>query len=146
MTKKKTISPSDYKDWFTYTEEMKDVYDKDINVDLINEKIYKNKIRTIDLHGLSLENANINIKKFINESFEKNFRKIKVITGKGNRSKVQENPYVSCELSVLKNSVPEFIKNDTSLIKKIQKIYKAKADEGGEGVFYILLKKLKNKF
>ena len=125
---------------------MKDVYDKDINIDLINEKIYKNKIRTIDLHGLSLENANINIKKFINESFEKNFRKIKVITGKGNRSKVQENPYASYELSVLKNSVPEFIKNDKSLIKKIHKIYKAKADEGGEGVFYILLKKLKNKF
>ena len=146
MTKKKTISSNDYKDWFTYTKEMKDVYDKDINIDLINEKIYKNKIRTIDLHGLSLENANINIKKFINESVEKNFRKIKVITGKGNRSKVKENPYVSYELSVLKNSVPEFIKNDTSLIKKIHKIYKAKADEGGEGVFYILLKKLKNKF
>ena len=146
MTKKKTISSSDYKDWFTYTKEMKNVYDKDVNVDLINEKIYKNKIRTIDLHGLSLENANINIKKFINESFEKNFRKIKVITGKGNRSKVQENPYASYELSVLKNSVPEFIKNDKSLIKKIHKIYKAKADEGGEGVFYILLKKLKNKF
>ena len=146
MTKKKTISPSDYKDWFAYTEEMKDVYDKDINVDLINEKIHKNKIRTIDLHGLSLENANINIKKFINESFEKNFRKIKVITGKGNRSKVQDNPYASYELSVLKNSVPEFIRNDTGLIKKIQKIYKAKANEGGEGVFYILLKKLKNKF
>ena len=125
---------------------MKDVYDKDINIDLKNGERYKSKIRTVDLHGLSLEAANINIKKFINESFEKKFRKIKVITGKGNRLKAQENPYRSNELSILRNSVPEFIKNDTSLIKKIQKIYKAQPNEGGEGAFYILLKKLKNKF
>ena len=122
---------------------MKDVYDKDININSKNEERSKSKIRTIDLHGLSLENANLNIKKFINESFEKKFRKIKVITGKGSRSKAQENPYVSNELSILRNSVPEFIRNDASLIKKIQKIYEAHPNEGGEGAFYILLKKIK---
>ena len=143
MTKKKSISSDDYKEWFSYTKEMKDVYDKDININSKNEERSKSKIRTIDLHGLSLENANLNIKKFINESFEKKFRKIKVITGKGSRSKAQENPYVSNELSILRNSVPEFIRNDASLIKKIQKIYEAHPNEGGEGAFYILLKKIK---
>jgi len=143
VTKKKSISSDDYKEWFSYTKEMKDVYDKDININSKNEERSKSKIRTIDLHGLSLENANLNIKKFINESFEKKFRKIKVITGKGSRSKAQENPYVSNELSILRNSVPEFIRNDASLIKKIQKIYEAHPNEGGEGAFYILLKKIK---
>ena len=141
MTKKKSISSDDYKDWFSYTKEMKDVYDKDININSKNEERRKSKIRIIDLHGFSLENANINVKKFINESFEKKFKKIKVITGKGSRSKAQENPYISNKLSILRNSVPEFIKNDISLIKKIQKIYKAHPNEGGEGAFYILLKK-----
>ena len=122
---------------------MKDVYDKDININTKNGERRNSKIRIIDLHGFSLETANINIKKFINESFEKKFRKIKVITGKGSRSKAQENPYISNKLGILRNSVPEFIRNDTSLIKKIQKIYEAPPNEGGEGAFYILLKKIK---
>ena len=114
---------------------MKDVYDKDININTKNGEKRNSKIRIIDLHGFSLEAANINIKKFINESFEKKFRKIKVITGKGSRSQAQENPYISNKLGILRNSVPEFIKNDTNLIKKIQKIYKAPSNEGGEGAW-----------
>ena len=39
--------------------------------------------------------------------------KIIVITGKGLRSKNISNPYVSKDLSILKYSVPEFIKSNT---------------------------------
>jgi len=78
VTKKKSISSDDYKDWFSYTKEMKDVYDKDININTKNGERRNSKIRIIDLHGFSLETANINIKKFINESFEKKLEKLKL--------------------------------------------------------------------
>ena len=45
-----------------------------------------------------------------------------IITGKGLRSKSYDNPYVSEKLSVLKYSVPEYIKNDENLTNKISKI------------------------
>ena len=106
-------------------------------------KIDKNLVKTIDLHGLSLENANRTIDEFINRCFKTNVSKITVITGKGLRSNNINNPYVSKNLSILKNSVPEFIKSNTDLMKKIKNIQEAKAEEGGSGAFNILLKKSK---
>ena len=141
MKKKKNISLEDYKEWNSYTQEMKDVYDKD--KDLNKNKIYKDKVLTIDLHGFSLMKANQTIEKIINDSHINNIRKIKVITGKGNRSSVKDNPYLSSELSILKNSVPNFIKNESNLFKKVEKIEAARLEDGGEGAFYILLKKIK---
>ena len=120
---------------------MSDVFDKDEI--LSKKKINKNKINVIDLHGMSLDNANINIKKFIEESFEKKIYKIKVITGKGLRSKSYANPYLSSQYSNLKNSVPDFIKHDKSLLNKIKKIHSARPEEGGEGAFFVLLKNFK---
>ena len=140
MGKKKTNSLDDHKDWISYTKEMNDVYDKDL-ANSVGKK-HRNKLRTIDLHGFSLEDANISIKKIINDSYEKNYNKIKVITGRGNRSKANVNPYISENLSILKNSVPEFIKKDNELLSKIKKIYPAKPEEGGDGAFFILLKNL----
>ena len=63
-----------------------------------------------------------------------------VITGKGIRSKVKNNPYVSEEMNVLKNTVPEFIKNDRDLLKKIKKIETPPVKYGGEVPFYMFLK------
>ena len=144
MKKKDNISFEDYKEWKSYTQEMRDVYDKD--KDLSKNNVYKDKILTIDLHGMSLISANQTIEKIINDSYKNSFRKIKVITGKGNRSKAKENPYRSSELSILKNSVPYFIKNKINLQNKVEKIEVASQNDGGEGAFYIFLKKLKNKF
>ena len=141
MKKKEKISLEDREVWSTYTMEMSDVYDKDRNFKKENFKF--SKVRTIDLHGLSLEDANLTITNFINDSFRKNYRKIKVITGKGKRSKAVENPYVSSDLSVLKNSVPEFIKNNENISSKISNIHPANIGDGGEGAFYIVLKKFK---
>ena len=83
------------------------------------------------------------IKSFICDSFKKNYSKIKIVTGKGHRSTIKENPYISSELGILKNSVPEFIKNDKDISDKIYKIYPADQTDGGDGAFYILLKKFK---
>ena len=67
-----------------------------------------------------------------------------IVTGKGTRSKSYENPYISEKLGVLRNSVPEFIKNNESLKSKIIKISNANANDGGHGAFYIYLKNNKN--
>ena len=65
--------------------------------------INKDQIKTIDLHGLSLENANKVIEEFITQSFKESVNKIIVITGKGLRSKNINDPYQSNDLSILKH-------------------------------------------
>lgn len=135
------LSDKDKKDWQNFTSSEEKVHNKDLSVSQI--KIDKDLVKTIDLHGFSLENANRTIDEFINRCFKTNVSKITVITGKGLRSNNINNPYVSKNLSILKNSVPEFIKSNTDLMKKIKNIQEAKAEDGGSGAFNILLKKSK---
>ena len=53
---------------------------------------------------------------------------------------MKDNPYLSRELSILKNSVPEFIRSNQNLMKKIKGISEANIDDGSSGAFYIYLK------
>ena len=135
------FSDKDKRDWQNFISSEEKVHNKDLS--LSQMKIEKNLVKTIDLHGFSLENANKTIDEFINRCFKINVSKITVITGKGLRSNNINNPYVSKNLSILKNSVPEFIKSNTDLMKKIKNIQEAKAEDGGSGAFNILLKKSK---
>ena len=135
------LSDKDKRDWQNFTSSEEKVLNKDLS--LSQMKTEKNLVKTIDLHGFSLENANRTIDEFINRCFKTNVSKITVITGKGLRSNNINNPYVSKNLSILKNSVPEFIKSNTDLMKKIKNIQEAKAEDGGSGAFNILLKKFK---
>jgi len=135
------LSDKDKRDWQNFTSSEEKVHNKDLS--LSQMKIDKDLVKTIDLHGFSLENANRTIDEFINRCFKTNVSKITVITGKGLRSNNINNPYVSKNLSILKNSVPEFIKSNTDLMKKIKNIQEAKAEDGGSGAFNILLKKSK---
>ena len=135
------LSDKDKKDWQNFTSSEEKVHNKDLSLSQI--KIDKDIVKTIDLHGFSLENANRTIDEFINRCFKTSVSKITVITGKGLRSNNINNPYVSKNLSILKNSVPEFIKSNTDLMKKIKNIQEAKAEDGGSGAFNILLKKSK---
>ena len=142
MKKKYSVTSQDKKEWTTFTKRLENIYDKDSN--FIKQNITTNKIRRLDLHGLSLNQANKTIKKFIIESFEKGYKKLLIITGKGLRSKVHKNPYLSEQMNVLKHSVPKFIKNDEDLFKKIKRTSIADLKDGGEGALYIFLKKKKN--
>ena len=135
----KKISDKDKKDWQDFISNNDRLSDKDFNLN--KNRNEKEIIKTIDLHGFSLENANNVIEEFIIQCFKKNVNKIIVITGKGLRSKSIRNPYVSNELSILKHSVPDFIKSKPNLIKIIKKIEEAKIEDGGGGAFYIFLKK-----
>ena len=111
------------------------------NKDLKKKEKQVFKTRSIDLHGYNLDEANQIIENFINKSFLENINKLIVVTGKGLHSKNDNNPYVSKDLSILKYSIPEFIYNNSHLMKMINEITDAKIEDGGEGAFYIYLKK-----
>jgi DNA-nicking Smr family endonuclease len=135
------ISDKDKKDWKNFITSKDKILNKDLKI--TKDKIKKKIIKKIDLHGFSLENANKVIEKFITQSFEEGVNKIIVITGKGLRSKNDENPYISKNLSILKYSVPEFIKSNINLMKIIKNINEADIEDGGKGAFYIYLKNFK---
>ena len=133
------ISDKDKKAW----KEFLSGNDKLPNKDNKSDKKNFSKIKRIDLHGYTLQNANKTIQKYIENAYENGFSKIIVVTGKGLHSDVEKNPYVSKDLSMLKYSVPEFIENNTELKKKITDIKDANIEDGGSGAFYIFLKKKK---
>ena len=139
MKKKDPVTSKDKKDWIAFTKRLESVSDKDL--DFVKQNTTVHKIRKLDLHGLSLNEANKMAKKFVIQSFEEGYRKLLIITGKGLRSKIHKNPYLSEQMSVLKHSVPEFIKNDEDLLEKISSISTADLKDGGEGAFYIFLRK-----
>ena len=136
----KKLSKKDLKTWKDFVEGKDKLYNKDI---LYEKNEYKKKETTIDLHGFSLDQANRRIEKFIITCYEKKIEKINIITGKGLRSRVDQNPYQSKDLSILKYSVPEFVKCNTTLMSIIKRI-EDQTDNKNSGFFCIYLK-LKNK-
>lgn len=137
--KKKILSKKDEKDWLTFTKQSGKVYDKEKDQELENKNLYK--INKLDLHGFSLEDANAKTKKFILESFNQGYKKLLIVTGKGLRSKINNDPYRSKKMNVLKHSVPEYIKNEEDISKKIKSISMADIEDGGEGAIYVFLKR-----
>ncbi len=131
------ISDKDKKDWIKFIKSKNKLPNKDLK----NNPIKTFKIKSIDLHGYSLEDANKTIENFINKAFLENINKLIVITGKGLHSENEKDPYVSKDLSILKNSVPNFIMNNKQLMKMINEIKVASIEDGGSGAFYIFLKK-----
>tara|TARA_B100000767_G_scaffold56903_1_gene52573 strand:- start:346 stop:765 length:420 start_codon:yes stop_codon:yes gene_type:complete len=136
------ITDKDKEDWENFLNSREKISNKD---SLYKKNIRHEKIKKIDLHGYTIEEANKATEQFIQKSFDENVTKIIVITGKGLRSKNVENPYLSKDLSILKYSVPEHIENNKGLTKLIIEITDAEIEDGGSGAFYIYLKN-KNKF
>ena len=136
----KKITPKDLKAWRKFISNKKRIENKDYYLD--QKKASTQKIRKVDLHGLSLDEANKKIEILIDKYFMEGVEKIIIITGKGLRSKTSNNPYVSKDLSILKNSVPDYINANLKIKNKIKSISKAEIKDGGEGAFYIFLKKL----
>ena len=134
------ISKKDKKDWetFIYSDE------KLPNKDFKSSKQKPFKVKSIDLHGYTLEEANKTIENFIHQSFREKINKLIVVTGKGLHSQNEKDPYVSKDLSILKYSVPEFIENNKNLMSIINEIKDASIEDGGSGAFYIFLKKNKS--
>ena len=133
------LSNKDKQDWQNFIDSSEKLYNKD------KEETIKDNIseKTIDLHGFTLDEANIKISEFIETCYLKKIKKINVITGKGMRSKNLDDPYQSADLSILKHSVPEFIKNNPDLMKKIIKIDFEAVNSQSKGSFHVYLKSIK---
>ena len=137
----KKISDKDKKDWEKFIKSEEKIFNKDKSEE--NNFSKKKLIKKIDLHGFTLENANKEIASFIKKSFLEKVKKLTVITGKGLRSKTLNDPYISKDLSILKYSVPNFIKSNPDLMKLIKEIKIADKEDGGSGAFNIYLKNFK---
>ena len=131
------ISEKDKKDWENFLSKKEKLPNKDIN--FTKEK--KLKIKNIDLHGYTLDEANKKIDSFIKQSYIEKVNKLIVVTGKGLHSQNEKDPYVSKDLSILRYSVPHFIKNNNELMKMIKDFDSATIEDGGSGAFYIYIKK-----
>jgi len=134
---KNKISDKDKKDWENFIKRKEKLDNKDLNY----YKPKNKKTKSIDLHGLTLDEANEEVKKFIIENYHKETNKLIVVTGKGLHSQNINNPYISEKLGILKNSVPEFIHKNPDLSKLINSVEEADIKDGGSGAFYIYLKK-----
>ena len=130
------LPDKDKKDWDAFLASNNKLKDKD----QIEFKKDSFQIKSLDLHGYTLEEDNKKVEEFINNSYLNNVKKLIIVTGKGLHSKNYENPYVSKDLSILKYSVPEYIKKNKNLMKKIIELKEANIKDGGAGSFYIYLK------
>ena len=131
------ISNKDKRDWENFITSGDKLEDKD----RLKKDKTSIKTKSIDLHGLTLEEANKVVEQFINDSYLENLKKLIVVTGKGLHSQNDKDPYLSKDLSILKYSVPDFIEGNQELMKKILEIKDADIKDGGSGAFYIYLKK-----
>tara|TARA_Y100000748_G_scaffold215528_1_gene180832 strand:- start:310 stop:726 length:417 start_codon:yes stop_codon:yes gene_type:complete len=134
----KKLSNKDKKDWKEFTDSDEKLENKDVNFSKFEIKFKK---KSIDLHGYTLENANKVISNFINKCYLEGVDNIKVITGKGSRSNNKEDPYLSADLSILKYSVPNYIKNNSELMEKIKELDFDSVNDISQGKFDILLRK-----
>ncbi len=139
MIKKKNISKEDLDTWKNYIKNPTGLIDKD---NIYKKRESKTLRFRYDLHGFSLIDANKKIAELIIFCSNKNYKEILLITGKGIHSNTDKNVYASKDLSKLRHSVPDYIRNNTDLSKYISSISSASSLDGGEGAIIIKLKKL----
>ena len=138
MIKKKYLSKEDKKVWEDFVKNPSDIFDKDKS----NLRKNKNQRFKFDLHGFTLDEANKKVKEIIINCFEKKYKEILLITGKGMHSSNEKDTYISKDLGKLKFSVPNFIKTDEELSKLTLSISDADLKDGGEGAIIIRLRNL----
>jgi len=139
VIKKKDLLEEDKKIWDDFTKNPSDIFDKEKIV--ITNKSKFERFR-FDLHGFTLEEANNKVKEIILSCVQDKYKELLLITGKGLHSNTDNDTYVSKDLSKLKFSVPEFIKNNNELNKYIASISVAAEKDGGAGAILIKLRNL----
>ena len=84
----------------------------------------------LDLHGMTQDKAHARLNQFIVSSYNKGFRKVIVVTGKG--------------LGILQTAVPKWL-NDNDLRAYILSFSYAQPQDGGDGALYVLLRRNRKK-
>ena len=141
MIKKKGLPEEDKKTWDDYTKNPTDIYDKEKKNVANNYSSEKYRFK-FDLHGYTLDEANQKVKEIMITCVKKHYKEILLITGKGLHSTIENDIFVSKNLSKLKFSVPEFINNNDEINKNVLSISEAPIKDGGAGAILIKLKKL----
>ena len=139
MKKKKDLSQEDREVWQNFTKQPLGIYDKE---QLDNKDSSRKERLKFDLHGFTLQEANVKVQEIIVSAIANRYKEVLLITGKGLHSNTDNDTYVSKDLSKLKFSVPEFINNNIELNKYILSISQASIKDGGEGAILIKLKNL----
>jgi len=139
IKKKNIISNEDIIFWEKFKKQNNLFFeDKDFHVHQ-NTKKFKFDLK-FDFHGYSIEKAFKKVDEIFHLCKEKNFTSVLIITGKGLRSKVSVDPYKSEDLSLLRYTVPDYIKKNYQ--SRIISISVASIENGGEGAYELKLKKL----
>jgi DNA-nicking Smr family endonuclease len=139
VIKKKKLSQEDKKVWENFTNQPSNIYDKE---KISQQTFSRNERLKYDLHGYTLTDANKKVKEIFLSGVSNKYKELLLITGKGLHSNTTEDTYVSKDLSKLKYSVPEFIKNNDELNKYVISISEASIKDGGSGAILIKLKNL----
>ena len=142
MKKKEDITKIDKKHWEEYLKNPRDVFDKDNNSDNSDKSSIENFRFKFDLHGYGLSGANEKVKEIIFSCYQKKYREILLITGKGIHSDTEKDVYASKNLSKLRYSIPDYINSDEELSRKVVKISAADKKDGGDGAIIIKLKSI----
>lgn len=85
--------------------------------------------RVVDMHGLNQEQAQIRLKEAVLKAYANLDRVLLIITGKGTRGE-----------GILKKRLPDWL-NDDTIRPFILAFTRATPKDGGDGAFYILLKR-----
>ncbi len=92
----------------------------------------------LDLHGMTVEQAKLRLKSFLLNAHARGDRVILVITGKGLRSGFDE--FNRPNRGVIREGLPQWVK-DKTLAPMIVQITPAHRQHGGDGAFYLYLRR-----
>ena len=99
--------------------------------------------KTLDLHGLNTKQAEKRVLEFLQACHLQGARLVLIITGKGRSSEEPNNPcYYENRTGILRKSLTSWIEN-SKMHPAILDILPANSKHGGDGAFYIYLRKAK---
>ena len=93
---------------------------------------------TLDLHGLTADQARMHLQTFISNANRMGNRLLLIITGKGNKKTVDE--FNRPKSGVLRSGVPEWLKSGP-MSDAVLQVTQAHRKHGGGGAYYVYLRR-----
>ena len=99
--------------------------------------------RSLDLHGLRYEDAKSKVITFISSAFKDEHRLVLVITGKGKKLNLTQSFFDEKRSGILRNAFKSWLE-DEKIKFVILNVTSSHASHGGDGAFYVYLRKKKS--